>query len=268
MPSIPVPGWTPPTAKKRDSRDHWRAEAKYDDPEWAKEHGLDKDKGSAWANAYFSQNEAWDNWGEGLDYDYAMDPPIVFDDNQEATEFFKRNGKAPRPGLYVDGDAGPSSAENEADAMRRLFELLEQVEEHTDRAWQKNQEGTLRPDSYAYSVDMLLNAVIAKCGKGRPGLALEDVFHLGRFYAYLQIEDREDEAAIGRKCVTVSPTGVAKRRVLDDEQRKAANARYHQVLADEPGLKVTPARRKVAKEFGCSTATIRRIVETEFADKK
>ena len=99
-------------------------------------------------------------------------------------------------------------------------------------------------------------------------MALEEVFHLGRLYAYLQIEDREEEAAIGRKCVTVSPTGVAKRRVLDDEQRKAANARYHQVLADEPGLKVTPARRKVAKEFGCSTATIRRIVETEFADKK
>ena len=46
MPSLRDPRWTPPTEKQHQVRDEWRSKAKYDDPEWAKEHGLDRDSGN------------------------------------------------------------------------------------------------------------------------------------------------------------------------------------------------------------------------------
>ena len=61
--------------------------------------------------------------------------------------------------------------------------------------------------------------------------------------------------------------GGSSSRALNDEQRKAANARYHEVRAENPELRVTPVRKKVGKEFGVSLSTIRRIVE-EYANKK
>ena len=115
MPSIPVEGWTPSTEKQRKVRDEWLAEAKYYDPEWAKEHGLDRDNDHVTGNAWFSQHEVWRNWGKGLDDDWAADPPIIFDRLHETTEFFERDGKALRPGLYLDRDARPSFADTEAD---------------------------------------------------------------------------------------------------------------------------------------------------------
>ena len=69
MPSIPVEGWTPPTEKQCKVRDEWLAEAKYYDPEWAKEHGLDRDNDHVTGNAWFSQHEFLRNWGKGLDDD-------------------------------------------------------------------------------------------------------------------------------------------------------------------------------------------------------
>ena len=84
----------------------------------------------------------------------------------------------------------------------------------------------------------------------------------------MQLEDREGDARIGRTCVNSGRAGKEKRRALNDEQRKAANARYHELMAENPGLKVTPARSMVAREFKCSIATIRRIVEVEYAAKK
>ena len=266
MPSIPVEGWTPPTEKQCKVRDEWLAEAKYYDPEWAKEHGLDRDNDHVTGNAWFSQCEVWRNWGEGLDDDYGMDPPIVFDSNQETTEFFKRNGKAPRPGLYFDRDAESTCPKNEADAIRILFELLEQVEKDTERTWQKQQAGELRPDSYAYSVDLLLDAVISKCGSGRPGLALEDIFHLGKLYAYLQLEDREEHAEKGRHQKQYQSQGGRARAKLTRQQRIDAAQKFHELHATS-GMSKTAALKRIGDEFGVSRQTIGRIVN-EYSSEK
>jgi len=249
-----------PAKKAYHAREFWRA--KYDDPEWAKEHGLDKHKGSANVNAFIAQYDSWLNWGEGIDDDGAADPPVVFDRLQETTEFFERNGDAPKPGMYVDRDANPSCPDNEADAIRILFELLEQVEEHTERVWQKKQDGTLRPDSYAYSVDMLLDTVISKCGMGRPGLALEDIFHLGRLYAYLQLEDREGDAERGVNAKKYPSMGgnakktkpdIAKKviqKVLDLQaaSNKSDSAIYEEV-GEDPDLPHKSTVRRIMLEY-------------------